>query len=252
MAAGNPLAVQMYTFREIPKSERPAVLRAVKEAGYGAVQPTGDLSDAKVLRAELDEVGLGVTGFHGHVERDGVGPTVEVARTLGTDTVLIPVLEREGWDDVDTVRRLAAQVNDLGRHVAEAGLRLGYHNHYFEMAPIDGRAAIELFADALDPEIFLELDVYWAAVGGQDPVALLERLGDRVRYLHLKDGPADDRDAPMTALGDGVLPLERILAAAPQTEWPIVELDRCATDVLTAVKDSATWWREHGYATEAR
>jgi sugar phosphate isomerase/epimerase len=87
-------------------------------------------------------------------------------------------------------------------------------------------------------------------VGGQDVVALLGRLGDRVRYLHVKDGPIT-RDDPMTAVGSGRMPVADILAVS-QAEWHIVELDRCATDMLTAVGDSLAWLASHGLAEPVR
>ena len=103
---------------------------------------------------------------------------------------------------------------------------------------MDGRPALEVLADQLSSEVFLEVDVYWAAVGGVDVPALLTRLGERVEYLHVKDGPAVDREDPMTAVGAGALPIPEILAAAPADAWRVVELDRCATDMLTALHDS--------------
>jgi hypothetical protein len=43
----------------------------------------------------------------------------------------------------------------------------------------------------------------------------------------------------MTAVGDGVLDVPGIIAAGEgNTEWLIVELDRCASDMLTAVDKS--------------
>ena len=252
MSNGNPLAVQLYTFRATPLPERPALLEALAAAGYGAVEPFGDPAAAGPLRAELDQAGLRVCSLHANVDRDGLEPVIEAAKTLGTDTIVVPLLQRDGWGDADTVRGLAEQVNEWGRQAASQGLRVGYHNHWFEMADLDGRPALEVFAAELEPEILLEVDTYWAAVGGQDVPALLRRLGDRVRLLHLKDGPADSRESPMTAVGTGVMPVAEILAAAPAAEWNIVELDDCASDVLTAVRDSATWLRDHGLATAVR
>ena len=40
-----------------------------------------------------------------------------------------------------------------------------------------------------------------------------------------------------------------ILAAAPAAEWHVVELDRCATDMLTAVQMSIGWLTARGLAT---
>jgi sugar phosphate isomerase/epimerase len=74
---------------------------------------------------------------------------------------------------------------------------------------------------------------------------LLSRLGDRVRYLHVKDGPVT-RDDPMTAVGAGKMPVAEILAASPSVEWNVVELDACATDMMEALADSITWLTSHG------
>ena len=252
MSSGNPLAVQLYTFRATPPAERPALLKALADAGYGAVEPFGDPAGMAQLKAELDEAGLSVCSVHANVERYSLEDWIAAANALETDTFILPLLNREGWGDAAQVRALAGQVNELGGRVAAAGLRLGYHNHWFEMVEVDGRPAFELFADALHEDILLEVDTYWAAVGGQDVTALLGRLGNRVRYLHLKDGPADKPESPMTAVGTGVMPVAEILAAAPAVEWNVVELDDCATDVLTAVRDSATWLRDHGLAPAPR
>ena len=252
MTSGNPLAIQLYTFRSTPLAERPALLQALAAAGYGAVEPFGDPGGMEQLRAELDQAGLGVCSVHANVERYSLEQWIAAANALGTDTLILPLLKWDGWGDVDQVRGLAEQVNEIGRQAAAGGLRVGYHNHWFEMVDVGGRAALEVFADALDPDILLEVDTYWAAVGGQDVVALLHRLGGRVRYLHLKDGPADKPESPMTAVGTGVMPVAEIVAAAPAAEWNVVELDDCATDVLAAVRDSAVWLRDHGLAPAAR
>ncbi|MBO0703334.1 MAG: sugar phosphate isomerase/epimerase, partial [Candidatus Dormibacteraeota bacterium] len=99
MSSGNPLAVQLYTFRATPPAERPALLVALGQAGYGAVEPFGDPSGAADLRSELDQAGLGVCSVHANVDRDGLERVADAARTLGTDTIIIPMLERDGWDD---------------------------------------------------------------------------------------------------------------------------------------------------------
>jgi len=147
------------------------------------------------------------------------------------------------------VQAVADELNGIASWIADHGLRLGYHNHDFELSSlIGGRPALEVLADALDDRVVLEVDTYWAAVGGQDVPELLGRLGERVRYLHVKDGPAVSRDDFMTAVGSGRLPVAEILAASPSAQWHVVELDRCATDVLSAVGDSLAWLAAQGLA----
>jgi sugar phosphate isomerase/epimerase len=150
------------------------------------------------------------------------------------------------WTSADGVAGTAAALNETAAQAADLGIRIGYHNHWWELENrVDGGTALEALADRLDPAVVLEVDVYWAAVGGQDVPALLGRLGDRVRYLHVKDGPATKGD-PMTAVGSGTLPIPDILAAGKSVEWRVVELDECATDMVRALADS------HAYLTGLR
>jgi len=249
----SPPALQLYTLREQLGDDRAGVLRKVAAFGYGAIEPYDVVTDPDRLRAELDEAGLSVCSVHGQVLGDvDAAATFAGARTVGSGTVVVPFQPPERYADADAVAAVARELNAAAAVAADHGLRLGYHNHAFELSSsIGGRPALEVLADALDERVVLEVDTYWAAVGGQDVPALLGRLGDRVRYLHVKDGPVT-QDDPMTAVGDGVMPIADVLAACPSAEWHVVELDRCATDMLTAVGDSLAWLAEHDLATPVR
>jgi sugar phosphate isomerase/epimerase len=126
-------------------------------------------------------------------------------------------------------------------------MRLGYHNHNWEFSTrIDGRPAYSVLFDQLSPQIFAEVDVYWAQVGGCDPVSIITELGTRARLLHMKDGPADSPKSAMTAAGAGAVDLPGVAAAAPYADWHIVELDRCETDMFEAVEASFRYLVEAG------
>jgi sugar phosphate isomerase/epimerase len=244
----NPLALQLYTVRDQLTSGRMPVLKSVRGYGYGAVEPYDVLTDPEALRADLDEAGLAVCAVHAKALGEDADAFLDGATTVGADTVIVPWAPPERFADADAIGALARELNEGAARAAGRGLRFGYHNHAFELAVVDGRTGLEALADALDPAVLLEVDTYWAAVGGQDVPALLGRLGDRVRYLHVKDGPVT-KDDPMTAVGGGRMPVADILAASLSAEWRVVELDRCATDVLTAVRDSLTWLTGRGLAT---
>ena len=49
-----------------------------------------------------------------------------------------------------------------------------------------------------------EIDTYWAFNAGLDPVAVLDRLADRVKVIHLKDGL---KGGIGKALGEGEAPV---------------------------------------------
>jgi sugar phosphate isomerase/epimerase len=248
----NPTALQLYTVREQMAADRAGVLAQVAALGYGAVEPFNILSDPDGLRADLDAAGLSACSVHAAPTGAEAEAVVRAARTLGTDTVIIPYLPPPRFADADSVQATARELNELAAGLAGQGLRMGYHNHDFELASlVGGVPALEVLADQLDDAVLLEVDTYWAAVGGQDVAALLGRLGDRVRYLHVKDGPVVNRDDFMTAVGAGRMPVAEILAASPSARWHVVELDRCATDMMTAVGDSLAWLVSQGLAQPA-
>ena len=252
MTTANPPALQLYTVREELGPDRKGVLAQIAAFGYGAVEPFNILSDTAGLAADLGAAGLTVCSVHATPSGDQADAIAAAARTLGADTVIVPHMPPERFADPDSVQALAGELNAMASRSAGQGLRLGYHNHDFELSSlIGGRPALEVLADALDDSVILEVDTYWAAVGGQDVPALLGRLGERVRYLHVKDGPVHDRDDFLTAVGSGRMPVADILAASPSAEWHVVELDRCGTDTLTAVGDSLAWLVANGLAEPA-
>jgi sugar phosphate isomerase/epimerase len=248
-SSGNrPVALQLYTVRDELGADRAGVLRRLAGFGYQTVEPYDVLTDPDLLRAELDAAGLGVCSVHTRPFGDGAEAAFRGARAVGAATVIVPYLPPERYADADGVAAVAAELNEAAKRAAQHGLRLGYHNHDFELSSlIGGRPALEVLAGQLDPEVILEVDTYWAAVGGQQVPELLSRLGPRVRYLHVKDGPVT-KDDPNTAIGSGKMPVADILAASPSVEWNVVEFDACATDVLEAVGDSLTWLVSHGLA----
>ncbi len=244
-----PPAVQLYTVREQMAADRKGVLAQLAAFGYRAVEPFDVLSDPEGLRADLAAAGLTVCSVHASPAGERGDAVVSAVRTLGADTIIVPYLPPARFADADGVRDVAHELTGLSRWAADHGLRLGYHNHDFELSSmIGGRPALEVLAGQLGDAVLLEVDTYWAAVGGQDVPDLLRRLGDRVRYLHVKDGPATGRDDDMTAVGAGRLPVAEILAANPSVQWHVVELDRCATDMMTAVRESLAWLVRQGLA----
>lgn len=231
-----PLAVQLYTLRE--HTDLRDTLHRLAGLGYQAVEPFNPLNDPAGFRALLDETGLEVRSTHAPLlgdQRDEVAKALEI---LGLDTVIVPFIAPDDFADLS---RTADNLNDVAAWASEHGLSVGYHNHHWELELVDGRHALEVLVEQLDPAVFLEVDVYWAAVGGADVPALLRRLGERVKFLHVKDGPGTVTE-PMTAVGSGTLPIPEILAAAPDA-FRIVELDRCGTDMWQAVADSLTYLR---------
>ncbi len=91
----------------------------------------------------------------------------------------------------------------------------------------------------------LEVDTYWAQVAGASAPELLARLGDRVRFIHVKDGDISRDDLGQRAVGDGRMPVLDVLAAAPGAVR-VIELDDYAGDVFDALERSVQFLAAHG------
>ena len=237
--SSSKLSVQLYTVREALQEDLPGTLARLAEVGFTQVEPFA-FTNFPGLGAGLAAAGLTAPTSHVHLLGDDVDQAAvfEQARALGIETVIDPYVTPEFWQDPADIAKTAAALNGAAKIAAGYGIRVGYHNHNHELESIiDGRPALEVFADQLDDPVVLEVDTYWAAVGGQDPVALLKRLGDRVVALHVKDGPGTKDNNDQVAVGSGSMPVRDIIEAAPDA-LRVIELDDSRGDRFQAVADS--------------
>lgn len=138
-------------------------------------------------------------------------------------------------------------MNQANTAARAEGLTLFYHNHWWEYQPVEGVYPYRLMVEQCDPTIAFEIDAYWVSTAGVDAVEVLKELGDRVTLLHVKDGPCNTQD-PMLAVGQGSMDYHAIIPAAASAEWMIVELDRCATSMIDAVRASYDYLTREGLA----
>jgi len=241
------LSVQLYTVREALAADLPGTLARLAELGFEQVEPFGILT-FDGLADGLAAAGLAAPTAHQGFLGEDPRPAFERARELGVSTIIDPFTQPERWQDAGEVRRIADQLASASEVAAEFGLRVGYHNHAHEVASVlEGQTALELLAANLPEAVALEVDTYWVAVGGADPVALLERLGDRVVALHVKDGPGTEDTLDQVAVGRGSLPVRDIIAARPDA-LRVVELDDSRGDRFQAVADSVSYLVAEGLA----
>lgn len=256
-------SIQLFTLREALENDLEGTLAEVAARGFTAVEPYDFVRRAEPLAAALSANGLAAPSGHAFlasesfVNPDGSGTTVPVpspaevfaaARTLGMTTVIDPYTAPERWQTREQVEETARLLNAAAEIGEGEGIRVGYHNHAHELeATIDGTTGLELLASLLDPRVVLEVDLYWAARAGVDPVALLRTLGDRVVAVHAKDGTLDPEalaaypPADQVPAGDGVVPLAEAIAAASALELAIVEFDHYSGDLLDAIERSRVY-----------
>ena len=236
-----PLSVQLYTLREALAADTDLALGQLAELGFQLVEPFGLPASAASLRPSLDRYDLTAPTAHGKFLDADQDEIFGAARDLGVETLIQPIVDPARWQDAASVAAIAEGLNQAAATAAGYGLRVGYHNHHFELeSRIGDRHALEVLADQLSPEVGLEVDTYWAYAGGADVPALLGRLGDRVMALHVKDGDGTLNTKAQTAVGSGALPVLDFLAAAPHA-LRVIELDDSEGDRMQAVADSRSY-----------
>lgn len=235
-------SLQLYTVRGPLEEDLDGTVKRVAELGFTAVEPYNFVATADTLAAALAANGLTAPSGHAPLLRADQDEIFQAAKKLGIGTVIDPHVDSARWTTESDVKATADALNAAAAKGAEYGITVGYHNHEFELENrIGGRSALEVMAEHLDPQVVLEVDTYWAAVGGEEPVALIERLGDRVRFIHIKDGPLTKEDKDQVAVGSGKMPIREIIAAAKHLEAGVVELDDFNGDIFDAVGDSLTY-----------
>lgn len=235
------IAVQIYSVREAMNADFEGTIRKLADFGYRALEVAALPESISTTQAKalFDDLGMTVTSAHSPLpNRDNASEIIDTLRTLGSPYLVCPWLDPDPYFiDLDGVKKACNLLNEAYVTVQAHGLTLAYHNHWFEMNIIDGKPAYQHMLDLLEPAIAFELDVYWTQVGGQDILTVMKDLEGRLPLLHVKDGPADKIESNMTAVGDGVLDMPAVLSASA-SDWHVVELDRCDTDMLEAIKKS--------------
>ncbi len=221
-----PLGVQLYTVRDLAKTDLAGVLASISAIGYKEVETYWDVYNrpAKELRAMIADHGLSVPS--GHFDYEGLEAKIDYARELGAEYMICPMLPQKMWTSLDGFQAAAAQLNAWGEKVKQAGMQLGFHDHNYEFKRFGATTGFAELMRLTDPSlVVLEMDCYWITQAGQRPIEMLQKFGSRIRMLHLKDRPAgfatsqslDDAASHFEAVGSGVIDWKSILLMAQRT-----------------------------------
>jgi sugar phosphate isomerase/epimerase len=240
----SPLGIQLYSVRDdIGAADLETTLKRLAGMGFTHAEPYRILDRTEQLGEAMAAAGLRATAAHANVTTADRDAYFDAAARLGLDTLIVPWTEPDILRDRDGVAATAAAINDAARRAADRGLRVGYHNHDFEFSQhVEGTPAYEILVDSLDGEVVLEVDTFWASMGGADVFELVPRLGSRVRFLHVTNEPPDDDDPPPLgpALTGRMAEVGRL--GTPFVEMPVVEVVVHSGDVFPVLERNAAFF----------
>ncbi len=250
------LSVQLYTIREAIKKDIRGSLKQLASLGFTNVETAFWPEGITLTQASnyLKEFNLQVSSCHIEIPLGNHQQIMlDTAKAYHCKKMIW-----HGWPEdkryssLEGTRELVKIYNQSNRFAKDNGLQFGLHNHWWEYRnKVGGKLVFEILNEELDKDIFFEVDTYWVKVAGQNPAAIIERLGERVKFLHIKDGPAvfrdnlaEDNPDPMTAVGKGTQNFPAILKAAKHVEWLVIEMDKTEGDVFEALKESRAYMEQ--------
>lgn len=244
-----PIGVQLYTVRELVAANLPEVLTQIQQIGYQEVEVFGPVytHPAKELRQMIQDHGLRVPS--GHFDYDGLDSKLDYARELGLEYVVCPMLPRSMWNSLDGFKKAAAQFNVWGEQVQKMGMHFAFHNHDYEFQHFGNTTGYDTLLAETDPKLVsFEMDCYWVAQAGHNPVKMLEKHASRIRLLHLKDRKPrfppsyqmNAASAHFTEVGTGTIDWKKILELAERqgVSHLFVEQDQTAVPPIESLRIS--------------
>lgn len=192
--AVNGIGLQLYTVADQIRADFDGTLEKVAQIGYKQVEFAGYSNKTpEQVRAVLDRLQLKSPSSHIGMDilRRDLEGQMQLAQTIGHEYITIPSLGRTDtpMNTVDAWKRIADECNTMGQKLRSRGLKLAFHSHSGEFVSVgDGKTGMDVFVSETDPSVFnFQMDLGWARVASQDPVAWFKRYPNRFRMWHVKD-----------------------------------------------------------------
>ena len=274
------VGIQLYSVKQHLMKDGLGTMREVAKVGYKYIEPFASerfrvgeaekgyglgltLSEAKAF---LDDTGIKIAGSHYYgLENPEFEGMCNYFATLGAKQI-----GNGGYCCPNGLDELLHNIELMNTHAEIAkqyGLKYYYHNHFWEFQKFGDRTFWQILADETDPDlVYFEMDNYWAARGGADPVKEAEKLGSRLILMHQKDfsktagEPINlfeqrvDITKPITSevhqqnrhvgtfaeVGNGVLPIQDYIDAGNKcgVEYILLEQDLTAIDEFDSIRIS--------------
>ncbi|NNM87123.1 MAG: sugar phosphate isomerase/epimerase [Phycisphaerae bacterium] len=240
-----PVAVQLYTLRDLIARDFLGTCRSVAKMGYKGVElvDTRSILTAANLKKEMAAMGLAMAGVHVGIEQleSNLDAVVTYYGEAGVSHLVCPYMPDTRRKTADDWKKQAKILATIGSQLRTKGFTFCYHNHDFEFQKLGGTTGWDILFSGTDAQsLACELDVYWVQFAGDNPVTLMHKLSGRLPLLHCKDMAAGP-ERKFAPVGSGILDWKGIFQAAGKVgvKWYIVEQDSCyETPPLEAVRTS--------------
>jgi len=213
----NKIGIQLFSIPKLLSENLEMALETLQQMGYTSLETFGPYTFSaqkaqdgwKNLAQFLGPVSSGLQGhtpqsfkeltlrygfqipsMHTDLEtlEHHMAPLAAAAHKLGATYVVLPMIPYEERKTLEDYKKMADRFNAIGAQAQKEGIRFAYHNHGAGFRPINGVVPFEYIIKNTNPDtVDLELDIFWTAAAGVDPVALMNQYTNRYKLMHVKD-----------------------------------------------------------------
>jgi sugar phosphate isomerase/epimerase len=202
------LGIQLYSLRDLITEDPLKTLETIRKIGYTHVETFGVDAEASKfwnlsvpeLKKVLDDNGLKTHSGHYDMSKylsrtqsakENIEKYIEIAHSLGQSYVVAPVTPMDDINNLSVAdyQFAAEQLNKAGELAKTAGLKIGYHNHFWEFRSLpNGTKGLDILIAFTEPSLVdFELDLYWIEKAGYSAQSYFEKYPGRFSMWHLKD-----------------------------------------------------------------
>jgi len=233
-------SIQLYSVRDIINNDFTGTLKKLAAMGYTGVEFAGNGGlTASEMKDALTANNLKPVGAHIRVENltGKIDEEIAYHKALGTEYMICPFYDMKTRDDV---LKFAEILKPVIVKVSEAGMKFGYHNHAHEFVQSNGEYLLDILFQNLPAEAVMELDVFWAAHAGVEPLAYMEKNRGRLKLIHVKQ---IDNNKKCVDIEKGILDYRKIISKAKTfgVEQFILEQEEFAVSSMVSVKNNVDY-----------
>jgi sugar phosphate isomerase/epimerase len=233
-------------FKEKIKTETESVIRGLSEAGFSGVEIGSrffGVDDKKGLEDILNKYNMQMSSMHvvaiyeEVMEKpdefyEKVIKAAEFVKDMPSKNIMMSgvtasMMSGGEFDESKSFdyKLIAANIEKAAKACLEMGVKLNYHNHNWEFK---NNGEIFNILVGFAPSLYFGLDLGWVSAGGFDPIETINKVKDRVVYVHLRD-PKEKNSKEFLDMGKGCFNYKELLGilknVIPEDGWVVVEYE---------------------------
>lgn len=202
------IGLQIYSLRDLLVQDPKLTLETVARIGYSHIETFGlqtsenSFWGLKVpeLKKIMADINLNTHSGHydlskylsrHHTDKENIEKYIETAVELGQKYVVAPVTPMDDLNNLkpEDYQYAAEQLNKAGEVAKKAGVKMAYHNHFWEFRDFaNGTKGLDILVAFTEPDLVsFELDIYWIEKAGLSAQSYFQKYPGRFTMWHVKD-----------------------------------------------------------------